>query len=112
MAGRPKIEVDEALAADVRRRLKLHGLSIRQLAVALGIPRSSAHRLAARGAISSERRASVCAWLEDIDRPGYPALRKPVAKDRGELMGQILKASQELVTLISELDAMMRRSQQ
>lgn len=72
MAGRPKIEADGALAADVRRRLVLHGLSIRQLGAELGIPRSSAHRLAKHGAISGKRRASVRSWLEAVDRAGAP----------------------------------------
>jgi hypothetical protein len=112
MAGRPKIETDEVLATDVQRRMDLHGLSIRRLGVELGIPRSSAHRLAKHGVISGERRASVLRWLEAIDRVGVSALRKSPALNQGELMGQILKSSQELVTLISELDAMMRRTQQ
>jgi Arc/MetJ family transcription regulator len=112
MVGRPKIETDAALAADVQRRMDLHGLSIRRLGVELNIPRSSAHRLARQGVISGERRASVLSWLEAIDRAGASAIRKPPARNQGELMGQILKTSQELVTLISELDAMMRRTQQ
>lgn len=110
MAGRPKNSIDHALATAVATISRERSLSVRDVSAAMGVPKSTLHRLLSEGTVSQPSREAVARWLNAVDTSPSVIVKKTQKDQEIEIMGQILSMSQKFNDLLKQLDVLMREA--